>query len=56
LSFLPEHYASQIDFEKRFGKFKEETEPKLAYNKNGFIFKIHLKKCFPILKNISHSF
>lgn len=39
LSFLPEHYASQIDFEKRFGKFKEETEPKLAYNKNGFIFK-----------------
>lgn len=39
LCFLPEHYASQIDFEKRFGKFKEETEPKLAYNKNGFIFK-----------------
>ncbi len=39
LSFLPEHYAYQIDFEKRFGKFKEETEPKLAYNKNGFIFK-----------------
>lgn len=39
LSFLPEYYASQIDFEKRFGKFKEETEPKLAYNKDGFIFK-----------------
>lgn len=31
LNFLPEHYASQIDFEKRFGKFKAETEPKLAW-------------------------
>ncbi|WP_299178414.1 type II CRISPR RNA-guided endonuclease Cas9 [uncultured Chryseobacterium sp.] len=39
LNFLPEHYASQINFEKRFGKFKEETEPKLAYNKEGFVFK-----------------
>ncbi|MCT4012244.1 type II CRISPR RNA-guided endonuclease Cas9 [Elizabethkingia anophelis] len=39
LDFLPEHYASQIDFNKRFGKFKEETEPKLAYNNDGFIFK-----------------
>ena len=39
LKFLPEHYASQIDFEKRFGKFKEETEPKLVYNANEFIFK-----------------
>ncbi len=39
LNFLPEHYASQIDFEKRFGKFNQETEPKLAYNKEGFIFK-----------------
>lgn len=39
LDFLPEHYASQIDFNKRFGKFKEETEPKLVYNNDGFIFK-----------------
>ncbi|MGJ1448449.1 type II CRISPR RNA-guided endonuclease Cas9 [Sphingobacterium spiritivorum] len=39
LDFLPEHYASQIDFNKRFGKFKEETEPKLAYSNDGFIFK-----------------
>ncbi|MGN7863589.1 type II CRISPR RNA-guided endonuclease Cas9 [Chryseobacterium sp. 22458] len=31
LNFLPEDYASQIDFEKRFGKFKVETEPKLAW-------------------------
>ncbi|WP_353146041.1 type II CRISPR RNA-guided endonuclease Cas9 [Chryseobacterium sp.] len=39
LHFLPEHYASQIDFKKRFGKFKVETEPKLVYNQNEFIFK-----------------
>jgi len=38
LSFLPEHYASQIDFENRFGKFKEETEPKLVYDGSRFIF------------------
>ncbi|CAM3165446.1 type II CRISPR RNA-guided endonuclease Cas9 [Chryseobacterium flavum] len=31
LNFLPEHYASQIDFQNRFGKFKVETEPKLAW-------------------------
>jgi CRISPR-associated endonuclease Csn1 len=36
---LPEHYASQIDFEKRLGQFKEEKEPKLAYNNNDFVFK-----------------
>ncbi|MBS1570922.1 MAG: type II CRISPR RNA-guided endonuclease Cas9, partial [Bacteroidetes bacterium] len=39
LDFLPEHFASQIDFTKRFGKFKEETEPKLAYHNTEFIFK-----------------
>lgn len=42
LNFLPEHYASQIDFEKRFGKFKSETEPKLAWKnsdgKYSFLF------------------
>ncbi len=31
LGFLPKHYADQIDFEKRLGKFKDEAEPKLAY-------------------------
>lgn len=36
LNFLPNHYSSQIDFQKRFGKFKVETEPKLAWqNING---------------------
>ncbi len=36
LNFLPEYYAAQIDFEKRFGKFKSETEPKIAWkNRDG---------------------
>ncbi len=45
LGFLPQHYASEIDFEKRLGKFLPNTEPKLAYQfndktgKGNFIFK-----------------
>lgn len=35
LGFLPEHYAAEIDFDKHFGQFKEETEPKLVWKKNG---------------------
>ncbi len=31
LGFLPEHYAHQIDFDKHFGQFFEEKEPKLAW-------------------------
>jgi len=38
LSFLPEHYAKQIDFERRLGQFLPDKEPKLAYNDRGFIF------------------
>lgn len=38
LGFLPPHYAKQIDFEKRFGQFKDESEPKIAYNNKVFIF------------------
>ncbi|RAV28239.1 type II CRISPR RNA-guided endonuclease Cas9 [Sinomicrobium soli] len=34
LGFLPKHYASQIDFEKRLGQFFKETEPKLAWKQN----------------------
>ncbi len=34
LGFLPKHYANEIDFENRLGKFKIETEPKLAWRKN----------------------
>lgn len=44
LSFLPEHYAKNIDFEDHYGKFLPQTEPKLAWCEmpNGefeFIFK-----------------
>ncbi|WP_312764912.1 type II CRISPR RNA-guided endonuclease Cas9 [Epilithonimonas sp.] len=39
IKFLPEHFANEIDFEKRFGKFKTENEPKIAYNNDSFIFK-----------------
>lgn len=39
LGFLPSHYSDQIDFTERFGKFKENCEPKIAYNKHEFIFK-----------------
>ena len=40
LNFLPPFYASQIDFEKRLGQFKSNTEPKLVYDEtNQFIFK-----------------
>lgn len=39
LGFLPKHYASQIDFEKRLGKFKGGSEPKLVYKEKQFIFK-----------------
>jgi len=51
INYLPEHYASQIDFEKRFGKFKEETEPKLAYNKDGFVLKNSFEEMLADFKN-----
>jgi len=35
IGFLPDHYAQSIDFEKRFGQFMPETEPKIAWQKNG---------------------
>ncbi|MDR2764166.1 MAG: type II CRISPR RNA-guided endonuclease Cas9, partial [Tannerella sp.] len=33
LGFLPEHYEQYIDFEKRLGKFVQDTEPKLPWEK-----------------------
>ncbi|MBC7390855.1 MAG: type II CRISPR RNA-guided endonuclease Cas9 [Opitutaceae bacterium] len=45
LGYLPVHYATQIDFEKRFGQFVPEKEPKLPYvfnsetSKSEFLFK-----------------
>lgn len=38
LKFLPEHYAKEIDFEKHFGQFVNNSEPKLTYNNRDFIF------------------
>lgn len=38
MGFLPEHYSRDIDFVNRPGKFKDGTEPKLAYNDSEFIF------------------
>lgn len=46
LGFLPKHYIAHIDFEKRYGQFIPDTEPKIAYktewneakNKNEFQF------------------
>ena len=46
LNFLPEHYASQIDFEKRFGKFKYETEPKLAWKNSDGKFSFLFQNSF----------
>lgn len=34
LGFLPEHYAEGIDFKNHPGKFKTDTEPKLAWRKD----------------------
>jgi CRISPR-associated endonuclease Csn1 len=39
LGFLPKHYANKIDFNIRLGQIVEESEPKLAYDNNIFIFK-----------------
>jgi CRISPR-associated endonuclease Csn1 len=40
LNFLPNHYAKQIDFEKRVGQFIIDAEPKLVYDEtNNFLFK-----------------
>ena len=38
LGFLPPHYDKQIDFSKRYGKFVDNTEPKLAYEEGRFLF------------------
>src|SRR5690606_37409139 len=38
LGFLPEHYAAKIDFDDRLGQFLPDTETKLAYTDDQFIF------------------
>lgn len=44
LGYLPQHYARQIDFDKRLGKFKTGTEPKLAYHDREFLFQDSFKE------------
>lgn len=56
LGFLPEHYSNQIDFDKRFGKFIPETEPKLAYSKNGFLFQSSFNEMLEEFKKSQPSF
>lgn len=34
LGFLPGHYAAEIDFENRLGKFLQDKEPKLVWRQN----------------------
>src|SRR5260221_5384086 len=57
INFLPGHYAKEIDFEKHFGQFLPETEPKLPYvfngetNKADFIFK---KSFEEMLQDFAH--
>lgn len=34
LNFLPEHYSQSIDFEKKLGQFKPDTEVKLPFRKD----------------------
>lgn len=38
LDFLPKHYADEIDFTKRYGKFINQAEPKLPYDNGNFLF------------------
>jgi len=57
INFLPEHYENSIDYVKRFGKFKAETEPKLVWkeNENGgfeFIFKSSFNEMVEEFKSI----
>ena len=56
MKFLPEHYASQIDFEKRLGQFFDEKEPKLAWKQNDegrfeFIFQQSFNEMIEEFKN-----
>ncbi len=34
IGYLPKHYSKSIDFEKHFGQFRPDEEPKLAYKYN----------------------
>lgn len=56
LGFLPEHYVSQIDFEKHLGSFFTDLEPKLAWKENSkgkheFIFQSSFDEMIAEFKN-----
>ena len=56
MNFLPEHYVSQIDFEKRLGQFLDGTEPKLAWRQKDegkfeFIFQQSFNEMIEEFKN-----
>lgn len=51
LGFLPEHYALQIDFEKRLGQYIPECEPKLAYHGSKFIFESSFNEMLEDFRN-----
>lgn len=56
LGFLPKHYADQIDFTKRFGKFINHAEPKISFDKD-FLFKESFKEMLEdFTKNINAVF
>jgi CRISPR-associated endonuclease Csn1 len=56
LGFLPKHYANQIDFEKKPGKFFDEKEAKIAWkeitdNKFEFVFQKSFKEMLEDFRN-----
>lgn len=60
LGFLPDHYANEIDFEERLGKFKNEAEPKIPWKKNDngdneFIFKNSFNQMLAEFNAVGHS-
>lgn len=56
LGFLPKHYADQIDFQERLGRFLGETEPKVAYNERDFLFKTSFNEMLEEFKVIQPHF
>lgn len=56
LGFLPPHYDAQIDFTKRYGKFIDNAEPKIAYNNGNFIFMNSFNEMVEDFKNTNLSY
>lgn len=56
LNFLPPHYTAQIDFTSRLGQFHKESEPKIAYHLNAFLFKDSFQEMLADFKKYNPSF